>query len=103
MLRSAGASEIHLRIAAPPIKHPCHYGIDMSTREEMVAHDRSVPEIALELGCDSLAYLSLAGVYEAIGLPRERHCDACFTGDYPLEGTESSRGKYALELPVLAS
>jgi amidophosphoribosyltransferase len=103
MLRAAGASEIHLRIAAPPIKHPCHYGIDMSTREEMVAHGRTVPEIAAQIGCDSLAYLSLAGVYEAIGLPRERHCDACFTGDYPLQGTESSNGKYAFELPMLTS
>jgi amidophosphoribosyltransferase len=103
MLRGAGAAEIHLRIAAPPIKHPCHYGIDMSTREEMVAHGRTVREIADQIGCDSLAYLSLAGVYEAVGLPRERHCDACFTGQYPLEGTESSSGKYALELPVLAS
>ena len=102
MLRSAGAAEIHMRICAPPIKHPCHYGIDMSTREEMVAHGRTVPEIATELGCDSLAYLSLAGVYEAIGGTRERHCDACFTGEYPLEGTEDSQGKYALELPVLA-
>ena len=63
---------------------------------------RSVAEIARQIGCDSLAYLSLAGVYEAIGLPRERHCDACFTGEYPLEGTEASSGKYALELPVLA-
>ena len=103
MLRGAGAAEIHMRICAPPIKHPCHYGIDMSTREEMVAHGRTVPEIALELGCDSLAYLSLAGVYEAIGGTRERHCDACFTGEYPLEGTEASQGKYALELPVLAA
>src|SRR5579871_1052125 len=103
MLRAAGAAEIHMRICAPPIKHPCHYGIDMSTREEMVAHGRTVPEIAARIGCDSLAYLSLAGVYEAIGMPRERHCDACFTGEYPLEGTEDSQGKYALELPVLAS
>jgi amidophosphoribosyltransferase len=103
MLRSAGAAEIHMRICAPPIKHPCHYGIDMSTREEMIAHGRTVPEIATELDCDSLAYLSLAGVYEAIGGTRERHCDACFTGEYPLKGTEDSQGKYALELPVLAS
>ena len=102
-LGDAGAAEIHMRISAPPIKHPCHYGIDMSTREEMIAHDRTVEEIAAELGCDSLAYLSLEGVYEAVGLPRERHCDACFTGSYPLDGTEGSRGKYALELPVLAS
>ena len=55
-----------MRITAPPIKHPCHYGIDMSTREEMIAHGRTVEEIAAELGCDSLAYLSLAGVYEAV-------------------------------------
>ena len=68
-----------MRISAPPIKHPCHYGIDMSTREEMIAHGRSVAEVAAELGCDSLAYLSLEGVYEAIGGSRERHCDACFT------------------------
>ena len=103
MLRGAGAAEIHMRICSPPIKHPCHYGIDMSTREEMIAHGRSVDEIAEALGCDSLAYLSLEGVYEAVGLPRERHCDACFTGSYPLDGTEDSQGKYALELPVLAS
>jgi amidophosphoribosyltransferase len=103
MLRAAGAAEIHLRITAPPIKHPCHYGIDMSTREEMIAHGRSVAEVAAELGCDSLAYLSLAGVYEAVGGTRERHCDACFTGEYPLDGSEDAQGKDALELPVLAS
>ncbi len=97
MLRDAGASEIHLRISSPPIKHPCHYGIDMSTREEMIAHGRTVDEIAAELGADSLHYLSLAGVYEAVGGTRGTHCDACFSGDYPLEGTESSGGKFALE------
>ena len=102
MLRDAGAAEVHLRISAPPIKHPCHYGIDMSTREEMIAHERTVPEIAAQLGCDSLAYLSIEGVYEAIGQPRARHCDACFTGSYPLAGTETASGKYALELPVLS-
>jgi amidophosphoribosyltransferase len=97
MLRDAGASEVHLRISAPPIRHPCHYGIDMSTRQEMIAHDRSVADVARELGADSLAYLSLEGLYEAIGSTRETHCDACFTGDYPLERTEDARGKYALE------
>ena len=61
MLRDAGAAEVHMRISAPPIRYPCHYGIDMSTSEEMVAHDRSVEEVARELGCDSLAYLSLRG------------------------------------------
>ena len=84
MLRDAGAREVHMRISAPPIKHPCHYGIDMSTREEMIAHGRSVEEIAAELGCDSLAYISLGGVYEAVGGSRAAHCDACFSGEYPL-------------------
>jgi amidophosphoribosyltransferase len=108
MLREAGAAEIHLRISSPPIKHPCHYGIDMSTREEMVAHNRSVAEVSELLGADSLHYLSLAGVYEAIGGGPENHCDACFSGNYPLAGTEESTGstggKFALEpvaLPVL--
>jgi amidophosphoribosyltransferase len=97
MLRDAGAKEVHLRISSPPIRHPCHYGIDMSTREEMIAHDRSEEEIARELGADSLAYLSMDGVYEAIGTPRERHCDACFTGEYPLGDPEEANGKFALE------
>jgi amidophosphoribosyltransferase len=104
MLRDAGAKEVHMRITAPPIRHPCHYGIDMSTREEMVAHGRSVEEIAAELGCDSLAYLSLEGVYEAIRSGRETHCDACFTGEYPLDGTDGgANGKFALEheLPLM--
>jgi len=101
MLREAGATEIHLRVSAPPIKHPCHYGIDMSSREEMIAHGRSVQEIAEELGVDSLHYLSLGGVYEAVGVSRDTHCDACFSGEYPLAGTEEANGKYALELPLL--
>ncbi len=97
MLRDSGAAEVHLRISAPPIKHPCHYGIDMSTREEMIAHGRTTAEVAEELGCDSLHYLSLAGVYEAVGATRETHCDACFTGEYPLAGSDGAGGKYSLE------
>ncbi len=105
MLREAGASEIHLRISSPPIKHPCHYGIDMSTREEMIAHGRTVEEICEELGADSLHYLSLDGVYEAVDGQRAMHCDACFSGEYPLAGTEDSGGKFALErveLPLVS-
>jgi len=98
MLRDAGASEVHLRISAPPIRHPCHYGVDMSTREEMIAHGRSVQEIADELDADSLAYLSMEGVYEAVGTPAEDHCDACFTGHYPLgDDPEQADGKFTLE------
>jgi amidophosphoribosyltransferase len=103
MLREAGAAEVHVRISSPPIKHPCHYGIDMSTREEMIAHGRTAEQIAEELGVDSLHYLSLDGVYEAVGQTRDTHCDACFSGDYPLAGTEDARGKDALEheLPLV--
>ncbi|CAB4873322.1 unannotated protein [freshwater metagenome] len=96
MLRDAGASEVHLRISAPPIRHPCHFGIDMPTREEMAAHNKTVDEIAADIGADSLAYISLEGVYEAIGGERANHCDACFTGDYPL-GAGAGTDKYALE------
>src|ERR1700710_961337 len=80
MLKDAGAAEVHMRISAPPIRNPCHYGVDMSTREEMIAHKRTVEEIAGGRGADSLAYLSMDGVYEAIGTPAEDHCDACFSG-----------------------
>jgi amidophosphoribosyltransferase len=102
MLREAGAKEVHLRMSSPPIRHPCHYGIDMPTSEEMIAHGRTVGDVAEELDADSLAYLSLEGVYEAVGSKRETHCDACFTGEYPLEGTEQANGKHALEeLPLV--
>jgi amidophosphoribosyltransferase len=98
LLREAGAAEVHMRISAPPIKNPCHYGIDMSTREEMIAHGRTTAEVAAELDCDSLHYLSLAGVYEAAGSTRATHCDACFSGDYPLAGSDGAAGKYSLEV-----
>jgi amidophosphoribosyltransferase len=97
MLKDAGAAEVHMRISAPPIKHPCHYGIDMSTREEMIAHGRTTEEIAAELGCDSLHYLSLQGVYEAVRGERATHCDACFSGEYPLANSDAEAGKYTLE------
>jgi amidophosphoribosyltransferase len=97
MLREAGAKEVHLRMSSPPIRHPCHYGIDMPTSEEMIAHGRPIEDVAAVAAADSLAYLSLEGVYQAIGSGRATHCDACFTGEYPLEGTEGANGKHALE------
>jgi amidophosphoribosyltransferase len=100
MLRDAGAAEVHMRISAPPIRHPCFYGIDMSSREEMIAHGRTPAEVAAELGADTLAYLSLEGVYEAINGDRARHCDACFSGDYPLAGTNEAQTKDAFERPL---
>jgi amidophosphoribosyltransferase len=75
----------------------------MSTREEKIAHGRTAEEVAAELGVDSLHYLSLEGVYEAVGVTRDTHCDACFSGEYPLAGTEEAAGKHALEaeLPLV--
>ncbi|MFY9265503.1 MAG: amidophosphoribosyltransferase [Solirubrobacterales bacterium] len=102
MLQDAGAAEVHLRISAPPIRHTCHYGIDMSTHEQMIAYGRSVEEIATELGATSLAYISLEGVYEAIRGNRADHCDACFTGEYPLANTHRAQGKFALEELAIA-
>ena len=74
------------------------YGL---ARDQVVG--RTVEEVGDELGADSLHYLSLEGVYEAVGVSREAHCDACFTGDYPLAGTEEAGGKYALELPLVGA
>jgi hypothetical protein len=101
MLRDAGAAEVHMRISAPPIKHPCHYGVDMSTTEEMVAHGRSVEEISEHLGCDSLAYLSLPGVYEAVrGEPRAP-LRRLLHGRVPPGGHGGARGQ--VRLRALAS
>lgn len=100
MLRDAGAREVHMRITSPPIRNPCYYGIDMSTHEEMIAYGRSELEICNELGADSLAYLSLEGVYQAIGGSPQVHCDACFSGHYPLANTEHTQTKSAFENPL---
>jgi len=81
LLRRAGASEVHLRIASPPYRHPCHYGIDTSDRSQLLASGRTEDDIAREVGCESLAFLSPAGVARALGHPG---CMACFTGSYPV-------------------
>ncbi|HWH37765.1 MAG TPA: amidophosphoribosyltransferase [Candidatus Limnocylindrales bacterium] len=84
LLRRAGAREVHLRISAPPIFHPCFYGIDTQIETELIAGQKSVDEIRDYLGADSLSYLSIGGVLDAIELPRERFCFACFDGRYPV-------------------
>ncbi|HIE33877.1 MAG TPA: amidophosphoribosyltransferase [Candidatus Altiarchaeales archaeon] len=84
LLKKFGASEVHVRISCPPIRCPCHYGIDMQTREEFIAKEKTVEEIRREIGADSLVYTSLEGLIEAIGLPREKLCVACLTGEYPI-------------------
>jgi amidophosphoribosyltransferase len=82
MVRAAGAREVHVRLASPPITGPCHYGIDTPTREELIAASHSVEEIREFLGVDSLGYISLEGMLEAAG-QRNKYCHACFSGQYP--------------------
>ena len=83
LLRAAGAREVHLRITCPPIRHPCFMGVDMGTYEELIAHRLKVEEIRQHIGSDSLYYLSQAGMLRAVGRS-EGYCQACFTGDYPV-------------------
>ncbi len=90
LLREAGATEVHLRIASPPYRHPCYYGIDTSAEGELIAATKSVEEIRLAIGADSLGYLSTQALHETVtGLPdwpvAERLCMACFTGNYPVD------------------
>jgi amidophosphoribosyltransferase len=96
VLREAGATGIHLRITCPPIQWPCFYGIDMSTRHELVASDLAVDEIRAFVGADSLGYLSLDGLVAASGGEREAFCRACFDGEYPIEVPDRV-GKFVLE------
>ena len=95
-LREAGATEIHLRITCPPIQWPCFYGIDMSTRHELIASDLAVDEIRAFVGADSLGYLSLEGMVQAAGSPKDDFCRACFDGEYPVPIPEHA-GKFVLE------
>ncbi|HEX6446177.1 MAG TPA: amidophosphoribosyltransferase [Streptosporangiales bacterium] len=98
MLREAGAAEVHVRIASPPVRWPCFYGIDFASRSELIGADMSVEEIGTSLGADSLGYISLDGLVDATTVPGERLCRACFDGHYPIPlPDESRRGKHLLE------
>jgi amidophosphoribosyltransferase len=96
ILRKAGAREIHMRICAPPIRYPCFFGVDMATRRELIAAQKSIPEICKFIGADTLGYLSLEGLIKAVGLPKDNFCLACFTGDYPIP-VQLEMDKLALE------
>ena len=89
MVRQAGAREVHMRISSPPTTHSCFYGIDTPERSKLLAAQHSVEEMADLIGADSLAFISIDGLYRALGKPgrdalRPHYCDACFTGDYPI-------------------
>ncbi len=83
-IRRAGAKEIHLRVSCPPIRHPCFYGIDFPTSEELIAHNRTVDQIAAFLEVDSLAYLSMDGMLACLKHPASEYCTACWSGNYKI-------------------
>lgn len=98
MLREAGALEVHIRIASPPVKWPCFYGIDFASPAELIANGISVEEIRKSVGADSLGYVSLEGLIAATEQPESRLCRACFDGVYPIDVPDSDRmGKNVLE------
>lgn len=101
-IRDAGAKEIHLRISSPPVTHPCFYGIDTDSQDHLIAATKSVPEIAEQIGVDSLAYLSWDGMLRATGEDPHSFCSACFTGDYPVAIPEPvKRSKLILEKAIV--
>lgn len=98
LIREAGATQVHVRISSPPVKWPCFYGIDMADRKDLIAAKKTVEEIKQHIGADSLGYLSVRGLQKAIGMRSDRFCNACFTGDYPIEIPKDLRlTKLALE------
>ncbi|SHK42311.1 amidophosphoribosyltransferase [Pseudonocardia thermophila] len=99
MLREAGAVEVHVRIASPPVRWPCFYGIDFATRAELIANNLDEEGVRRSIGCDTLGYVSVEGMVAASEQPRSRLCAACFDGDYPIPLPDAARlGKHLLEL-----
>ena len=103
MLKDAGAAEVHMRVSSPPTRWPCFYGIDTPSRSELIASDHTIEEISRYIGADSLAYLSIEGLHQAVGL--EGYCDACFSGDYPvaIEPGETHRAGMVHALKIVQS
>ncbi len=107
MVRQAGASEVHMRISSPPTRHSCFYGIDTPESEKLLAHNLTVDDMARFIGADSLAFVSIDGLYRAMGKPKGRDgadpqfCDACFTGDYPTRLTDNEGGGAPAQLSLL--
>jgi amidophosphoribosyltransferase len=107
MVRGAGAAEVHMRISSPPTSHSCFYGIDTPEEGKLLAHNMTVEEMAQYIGADSLAFLTIDGLYRAMGCtdgrycPAPQFCDACFTGDYPIALTD--RDAQTNEAPLFAA
>jgi amidophosphoribosyltransferase len=97
MLREAGAAEVHVRVASPPVMWPCFYGIDFATRAELIAPGLSIEEIRTSLGADTLGYISLEGLVACTGAPKRKLCCACFDGNYPVPIPADRIGQMGLE------
>jgi amidophosphoribosyltransferase len=95
-LRRAGAKQIHLRVSCPPIRHPCFYGIDFPTSEELIAHNRSVDQVRDFLEVDSLAYLSMDGMLACMKRPKSEYCTACWSGHYKIP-IDQPQSKFSFE------
>jgi len=107
MVRNAGAREVHMRISSPPTTHPCFYGIATPERDQLLAARFDVDEMARFIGVDTLAFISIDGLYRAMGdngrdPQAPRFCDACFTGDYPIPLVDANDGKVSVQLSLLA-
>jgi amidophosphoribosyltransferase len=107
MVRDAGASEVHFRIASPPTTHSCFYGVDTPNKEELLAHRLTVEQMREYICADSLAFVSMDGLYRAVGETKRnakqpQFCDACFSGDYPIELTDVDGGHSDRQLSLLA-
>ena len=107
MVRNAGASEVHMRISSPPTTNSCFYGIATPDRDELLAARYDVDAMARLIGVDTLAFVSIDGLYQAMGRPGRddgapHFCDACFTGDYPIPLVDAEDGKISVQLSLLA-
>lgn len=107
MVRNAGAKEVHMRISSPPTTHSCFYGVDTPEREQLLASKLDIEGMRKLIGCDSLAFISMDGLYRAMGAPGRdpaapAFCDACFSGDYPIRLTDLDDGAMGRQLSLLA-
>ena len=107
MVRNAGAKEVHMRIASPPTTHSCFYGVDTPERDQLLASRLDIEGMRKLIGCDSLAFISMDGLYRAMGAPGRdpdapAYCDACFSGDYPIRLTDQDDDATGRQLSLLA-
>jgi len=108
MVRSAGAKEVHMRISSPPTAHSCFYGVDTPERDQLLAAQQSIEEMGKTIGVDSLAFISIDGLYRAMGHDNRtpgtpQYCDACFSGEYPVPLIDREDGQTTSQLSFLAN